>query len=74
MADIDRERFVEVSRKEYLTLLMPIAEQMGVDVHDVLSATMDHSGIEFEFLDRRSAFPAVTHRTARIHVFDPVML
>ena len=64
-------KFVEVDRKEYLALLAPLAEKAGIDLHDVVNATMDHSGVEFEYVDRLNAGPR--RRTARIHVFDPVM-
>lgn len=69
MSDIDK--FVEVDRKAYLTLLAPIAEKMGVDLHNVTGGRMDHSGIEFEYVDRDRS--VACRRTARIHVFDPVV-
>lgn len=72
MADIDK--LVEVNRKEYLTLLAPLVEKVGVSPHDVLSATMDHSGLEVTYVDRHGVNECTaTRRTARIHVFDPVV-
>jgi hypothetical protein len=65
------ERFVEVDRKEYLTLLAPIAEKAGVDLHSVTTIRADHSGVEFDYIVKNG--PGADRRTARVQVFDGVM-
>jgi hypothetical protein len=67
----DITRFIEVDRKEYLTLLAPIAEKAGVDLHNVTSIRADHSGVEFDYVEREYPMGA-NRRTARVHVFDGV--
>ena len=67
-------KFVEVDRKEYLTLLAPVAEKIGVDLQDIVRASMDHSGVEFEYMARNGVgAKTAERRVARIHVFDPVV-